>query len=241
MLRAAAKYAVIAGGAGAGTYFLLDQLTDGRTQQSLDADAEPSMLPPTTNYAALRSPSQLPPAMKTTPEWSRPPPGGAGGGGESGDVGLQLSDSFDQQPLDEDDECTICQGDPLARSGQGVVNLECAHRFHRTCVASLRCRLVTSPCPSCNPEHPPPPWETAVRQYAQIEQRVAQGRIQSWDELNEVEKESVATLAELLQTAAAAAASSELVSAPHTHQKTIEKHIHMHHAFTASRELPASF
>jgi hypothetical protein len=110
---------------------------------------------------------QLPPVLRTSPRWAAPLPSDSGATpGASGH--LELSDSYDRQPLDEDDACTICAGDPLPRSGQGVVNLPCAHRFHRTCVAALRKRLVESPCPSCSPEHAPPPWDDASHTHVYV-------------------------------------------------------------------------
>jgi hypothetical protein len=91
-------------------------------------------------------PKSLPAAMKTVPKWVQGPPAS-----ESEDFrGPQMSDSFDQLPLDEEDECAICMGDPMSRSGQGVVALECSHRFHRDCVAALRSRKVACPCTSCD-------------------------------------------------------------------------------------------
>ena len=65
--------------------------------------------------------------MKTVPTWAQRAPGG----GDFNPHALQMSDSFDAQPLDEEDECTICRGAPMSRSGQGVMALECTHRYHR--------------------------------------------------------------------------------------------------------------
>ena len=109
-------------------------------------------------------PKALPAAMKTAPKWVQRPPAS-----ESTDFrGPQMSDSFDQLPLDEEDECAICMGDPMSRSGQGVVALECSHRFHRDCVAALRSRKVASPCTSCDSDPPPPAWDDALRRYVRV-------------------------------------------------------------------------
>jgi len=120
--------------------------------------------------AAVRS---LPPALTETPGWARPAPAASTASGTPA-ASLQFSDSFDKQPLDEDDECGVCLGDPLPRSGAGVVALGCSHRFHRACVTALRARLVASPCPSCDAETPPPPWDMAVRQFTRVRQIVDQ-------------------------------------------------------------------
>jgi hypothetical protein len=121
-----------------------------------------------------KKPQTLPPAMTETPTWA----GGGGGGGSSGGGSgpaagmLQYSDSFDRQPLDEDDECAACRGDPLARSGVGVVHLACAHRLHRACVAGLRGHGVASPCPECDPDGGfLPPWDAALRLATRVSQR----------------------------------------------------------------------
>ena len=47
--------------------------------------------------------------MKTRPVWSTKPPASDSGGSASG---TSVSDSFDNLPLDEDDECPICMGAP---------------------------------------------------------------------------------------------------------------------------------
>lgn len=102
--------------------------------------------------------------MKTAPKWVQGPPAA-----ETSDFrGPQMSDSFDSLPLDEDDECAICMGDPMSRSGQGVVSLQCSHRFHRDCVAALRNRKVAFPCTACDPDSPPPAWDDALRRYVRV-------------------------------------------------------------------------
>ena len=109
-------------------------------------------------------PKTLPAAMKTAPKWVQGPPAA-----ETSDFrGPQMSDSFDSLPLDEDDECAICMGDPMSRSGQGVVSLQCSHRFHRDCVAALRNRKVAFPCTFCDPDSPPPAWDDALRRYVRV-------------------------------------------------------------------------
>eukprot|EP01043_Picozoa_sp_COSAG02_P096931 COSAG02_NODE_33172_length_504_cov_0.916049_1_plen_127_part_10 len=59
-------------------------------------------------------------------------------------------------------------GDPMSRSGQGVVALECSHRFHRDCVAALRSRKVACPCTSCDADSPPPAWDDALPRYVRV-------------------------------------------------------------------------
>lgn len=111
-------------------------------------------------------PRALPAAMKTTPKWVQR---GPDSGGEEGEYrGPQMSDSFDAQPLDEEDECAICMGEPMSRSGVGVCSLECTHRYHRDCVQALRSWKVASPCTACDPEPPPPAWDDALRRYVRV-------------------------------------------------------------------------
>lgn len=111
----------------------------------------------------------LPAALKTTPKWAQRAPAS-----ESANYhGPQMSDSFDHQPLDEDDECAICMGDPMSRSGQGVVSLGCTHRFHRDCIEALRSRKVASPCTFCDADPPPPAWDDALRRYVRVRRRLA--------------------------------------------------------------------
>ena len=146
----------------------------------------------------VHTPVGLPAALRTVPSWTRAPTsGGTGKGG-----GPMVSGSYDQQPLDEDDECSICLGDPMSRSGQGICALKCSHRFHRDCVEALRCRLVESPCPTCDPDSPAPPWEDAVRRYVRVCCHVQQGRV-SWDSLGEDQQEDVEEVTVQLEAAAA--------------------------------------
>ena len=184
MLRPVARLAAAGGGGGAATLLVL-------SQQSTACDESKT----TCNTTA-----GLPASMRTTPSWARAPPtpsssssssanssadssatGGVYNCGPPAAValppfappGLQLSDSFDRQPLDEDDECAICLGDAMPRSGEGCCALDsCAHRFHRACVTALRHRGLggTGPllCPVCQPDAPPRPWEDGLRQYAKV-------------------------------------------------------------------------
>ena len=76
--------------------------------------------------AQSSKPKALPAGMKTVPSWAQGAPAG-----DFDPHALQMSDSFDAQPLDEEDECTICRGAPMSRSGQGCCALECTHRYHR--------------------------------------------------------------------------------------------------------------
>jgi hypothetical protein len=119
---------------------------------------------PATPAAPLRS---LPPAMTEPPAFARPPPTGG-----VAPPPLQLSDSFDAQPLDEDDECAICHGDAMSRSGAGECTLPCHCRYHRACVAALRGRLIKSPCCRCDPPEPAPPWAEVVRKHTRVSARL---------------------------------------------------------------------
>ena len=152
-------------GSVAGKFLLVDE-AEAPPPQPPSPQSQPQPPPPPPPPHGTHA--ALPSVLKQTPDWARSPPM------------VQLSDSFDQQPLDEDDECGICSpgGNPMARSGQGVVTLACSHRFHRDCVAVLRRRGVASPCPQCQAEadKPPPAWEDAMRQYTRVGARRGVGR-----------------------------------------------------------------
>ena len=145
--------------------------------------------------AAARQLSLLPAALKTTPQFAQRTTGAPS-------FLPLVSDAFDHDVLDEDDECGICKGDPLPRSGRGVVALQkCQHRFHRPCVAALRSRLVASPCPSCTADEEPPAWDDAIRKLVTIECRVSQGRAR-WNGLAEEEQQQVEMAGAQLKEAA---------------------------------------
>ena len=138
---------------------------EGGYLSSLYGRSMPMANPDAAGGGAARA---LPPAMTEVPAWAL-----AGESGKkSGPVApppVPLSDSFDAQPLDEEDACGVCRGKPLPRSGAGVVALSsCACRFHRPCVAALRRRLVESPCPACEAAAAPPPWDRLLRKYVQV-------------------------------------------------------------------------
>jgi len=171
----------------------------GHNEECKAAQAAQQPPPGSKPAGAAAGGAPLPAALKTRPSFAQHAPPSAGEGGPQ----PQLSDSFDRQPMDEDDECGICRGDPLPRSGVGVCALEspCSHRYHRVCVAKLRERLVAHVCCFCESPDFVPSWDGAVRRYAQIELRVGQGRA-DWQALSAEQNETVAELAAELQAAA---------------------------------------